>query len=285
LGAALAAAPASAAHAQFGRLVKRAAEAAAGAAAGAAGDRAAGAAAERAGVPAPGGRARDASALEITGERLDAFAAAMRGPVAAAERRAAQQAAYEAAHKAWEAASADGRAKHKAYDACKDRMTDGRTPDLSPATMQRLEPLVRRFTDVNVRHGQAAAAGNARLAAVLADSSEALQLAMAEVQFPGFLAQCGRPPRPVPAEPAAPPAADEAALRPVVPAGMTPLQFGVLRERVGAWLVNNGRGAALSDAERQALESRRSALAPFTGFYNGDRLEWVNVGARLDVKD
>jgi hypothetical protein len=268
VGALLLAAPASDAQAQFGRLVKRAAAAAADAA----GDRAAGAA----GAPgADATRRADANPgrLEITAERLDAFVVAMRGPLEGARRRQASA----AARAAYEAAEADYRTKDDAYDACKDRVTAGAVPDMRSPAMQRA---VARLTDLSPVLTQqqvaAQAAGDARGAALLADSLQALGLAVEEASFPALRPQCGAAPR----KPVKPAAAEDGIgpeYRPAVPAGMTPLQFGLLRERVGAWLVARGAGAGLADAEARALESRRAALEPMAPFFRDHLVEWRDL--------
>jgi hypothetical protein len=272
LGALLVGAP-DAAHAQFGGLVKRAARAAADAAGGGA----AGAAAGRAGLPAgSAGRAGDASRLEITPERVDAFLAAMRGPVEGVRRRQAG----EAARQAYEAQLADYQAKDDAYDSCKDRLTDGAVPDVRNPELQRA---ARRFGEANgpltARAVKAREAGDERLAKQLTDSIQTLILAVDEASFPTLRAKCGAPPR----EPRKPASQDDGsgpAYRATVPEGMTPVQFGTLRERIGAWLVADGAGGGLSDAERRVLESRRAALEGTRPYYQQGG--WANVLAGLE---
>jgi hypothetical protein len=271
---------ASPAEAQLGKFVKRAAQAAAEAAAGATVRDAAGGAVSGAVGDTPGtapgesvGRKKvDANQLEITAERLDAFVVAMRGPAAAARRRAEQRAAREA----WEAEQKEYTERDDAYDACKDRVTEGRTPDMSPAAVQRIVPVMERFQKANERAGAAYAAGNTALATQLADSVELLAAEVEAAQFPEVAKRCGRPPR-KPARAPAEETVDARAFRPALPAGMTPIQFGVLRERVAAWLVVGGQYVSYTEAERQALESRRAALAPLAPFFSGRQLDWTDV--------
>jgi hypothetical protein len=277
-GVVLLAGPA-AAEAQFGKLVRRAAAAATEAAAGAAGGRAAEAAAAKTGVAVPGGRAADASRLAITPERIDAFVVAMRGPAEAARQRAANA----EASKARAAAETAQREQNSTYGTCVQQHIGGRVPDLAAA--QRAERFMDRFHAVNERRGKAYETGNTALGEQLADSVADAQADMQNAIYPGLTKRCGRPVRQVAAASvvAAAPVSD-AAFRPAVPAGMTPIQFGVMRERVVAWLVAEGRGAALDAAERQALESRRAALAPLAPLFESRTLEWVDVGAGLDLR-
>jgi hypothetical protein len=276
-GCLLAAAPV-AAHAQFGKLVKRAAQAAAETAVEAtargAMDGATGAGSGARGV-ADGATP---NRLEITAERLDAFAVAMRGPLENARRRAATRAAegdYEAAREAYEA-------KHDAYTTCKKRLTDNVMPDMSSPTLQRA---VERFTTANVeltpRIVAAQTAGDDRLARQLSDSVQTLMVAVDEASYPALRPRCGAPPREPLARRGGSGGDDKAADRPEVPAGMTPMQFGVLRERVGAWLVAGGVGGALTPTEVRALESRRALLEPMAPFFRDYAVEWRDVLAGM----
>lgn len=274
-GTALVAASAAPAHAQFGRLVKRAAAAATEAAAGAAAGRATNAAAAKAGVTsgaADAGEARDADQLDITAERLDAFLVAMRGPAAAAEQRAA----YAGRRAAWDKATADYADRNRVYDACRTRFVSNTRPDVSPAALARQERIANTVTALADRSVQAQQAGNTALVARLADSVEVLQHATEQVLFPTLARSCGaRPTKPASEPPSDDaPAANGPAFRPAVPAGMTPRQFGTLRERVAAWLLAADRRYVYAPAEQQALESRRAALAPLTPLFRGDHLAW-----------
>jgi hypothetical protein len=269
LGTALLAAPACAAHAQFGKLARRAAAAATEAAAG----RAAKAAAEKAGVSAgDAGSVGSADQLEITPERLDAFLVGMRGPAVAAQQRAA----YEARRATWEKVQGEHEHRKEAYSKCLGDVTNPGQPDTSPTAVALHARLVDALEALGDRSAKASAAGNPPLAARLADSVEVLQRAMMSVQYPALARRCGQPPSTTSPQPPADdaPAPSSPAFRPAVPAGMTPRQFGLLRERVAAWLIATDRRYAFSPAEQQALESRRAALAPLAPLFRGDHLPW-----------
>ena len=262
-GAALLVIPASA-DAQFGKLAKRAAAAAVGAAAG-------DAAAER--IAGTGSGPADASTLEITGERLDAFVAGMRGPMEAARVASARRAERR-----------DLEARAAAYDACRKKAEvdlGAALYDTTPEGLERAAVLGNRMSAMVQRSFDAQQAGNAALATALGDSITALGDTLEEVQMPGLARACGKK-LVVPHASHTDAVAEDAALRPAVPADMTPVQFGVLRERVAAWLVANGVGAALTPAESAALESRREALAPLAPFFRERSLEWVNVLAGVE---
>jgi hypothetical protein len=171
-----------------------------------------------------------------------------------------------AAREAHDAAMTRYREARGSYNDCKRRVTDGLIPDMrSPA----LQKAVVRFTDGNVRltelQVQAQQAGKLALARAYADTVEQLQQAVEEASFPALRPQCGAPPR-EPAPLAAPAKAAPAPV-PAIPAGMTAYQFGVMRERVGAWLLADGAGGALRPAESAALESRRAALEGLRPYY------------------
>jgi hypothetical protein len=278
LGTALLAAPAAAAHAQFGKLARRAASAATEAAAG----RAAKAAAEKAGVAAKAGvsagdagSAGGADQLEITPERLDAFLVGMRGPAAAAQRGAA----YEARRAAWEKAHGEHEDRKTKYDECLGDVANRGEPDTSPAAVARYARLEKALDALSDRAAKAGADGDPASGARLADSVGVLQRAMTSVQYPSLVRRCGQPPSTTSPQPPADdtPARDGPAFRPAVPAGMTPRQFGMLRERVAAWLIAADRRYAYSPAEQRALESRRAALAPLTPLFRGNDLPWGSM--------
>ncbi len=63
---------------------------------------------------------------------------------------------------------------------------------------------------------------------------------------------------------------------------MTQTQFGLLRERVAAWLLANDKRYTYSGPEQQALESRRAALAPLTPFFRDRSVEWRSVHAGFE---
>jgi hypothetical protein len=276
LGVALLAAPA-AAHAQFGGLLKRAAAAAAEKAGEKSGVRGA---AEQGGGAAPAG-ALDASLVDITPERLDAFVAGMRGPVEGARRRVAATAAQEA----WRTAKVDFVSRQSARDACLKTFAQRATPVMSNAAVRRMSQVGERLPQLAMQQSQAEAAGNTQRAEQLRDSLDVLTGQYFELQYPGSTRACGTPPRrPSETPPPEGPKADDPAFRPALPAGMTPTQFGLLRERVAAWLLASDKRYTYGDQERQALESRRAALAPLTPFFRDRSVEWRSVTAGFEAE-
>ncbi len=244
-------APAADAHAQFGKLVKRAATAAAERAAG--GDAAGGAA---------GGAA--SSRLPITTARLDAFVAAMRPALdgAAAEARRGDQSVRRQEARA-------------AYVACIERAED--TPPVasgSPEFVREYEQTERTYKALRAREQAQSSKEfqSPEQTQPLTDSVAVFRERLVRLRYPAARA-CG-------AEvwPAGAGDAPAAAAAPAVPAGMSAVQFGVLRERVAAWLVTDGGAPGYDAAEREALAARRGALAPLAARFRSQELVWKTWG-------
>jgi hypothetical protein len=257
-GTALLAAPAAAANAQVGKLIKRAVSAATETATGTAGG-------------APGRAANGAagaSRLEITAERLDAFVTAMRPAVegAAAEQRRGGQAVR----------TQEARAT---YAACIERAADTDPVTSAPPAFVREYEQTERTYKALVKREQAQASAefqSPEQTQPLADSVAVFRERLVRLRYPAARA-CG--PEVWPATSNGNPVTQVA---PVVPAGMTAVQFGLLRERVAAWLVTEGRAPGYGAAERQALAARRTALAPLAALFRKEDLVWRTWG---DVQD
>jgi hypothetical protein len=275
--AAAVAAPFAPAQAQLGKLVKRGVQ---GAIEGAVDKKAR----EAVGAPAEGSAtssastssastssastSKAASKLEITPAHLDAFLVAMAEPVAVARENVAARAAL-----------VEQRRKYEAQDACHINVI-GRGPASSytPAQQARIDALTARqgpLTDRLTASAERLAANPAdaalrRQADALSDSAKTLAAQLTEAFYPTLTKECGArlPEPPAKVEDRKIPGAR-------LPAGMTGRQFGLMRERVGAWLLNNGIAAGLSDTERAALESKRAQLAPLADILRRE-IHWVS---------
>lgn len=247
--AALAAAalPIAPAHAQLGRLIKKAAQGAVeGAARGAARDAA----------PAATG----APAIAITSESIDQLLAALAPSVEAAT-------AYEAARVRHET----GTAKLEAHRTCRDSVKKAFGGVMAPsaASMDAQVEYGSKVSELMLRMNAAQQAGDAARSRALLDSVGVLGEAMENTMLPA-LRKCGAY---VPAAPDSPRAPQVAP--PKVPAGMTATQFGRLRERVAAWLLTDG-AYTVGDDERGALDARRKDLAPLAPLFRGHALQWAS---------
>ncbi|MBK8248277.1 MAG: hypothetical protein IPK85_12850 [Gemmatimonadetes bacterium] len=67
---------------------------------------------------------------------------------------------------------------------------------------------------------------------------------------------------------------------PVLPAGMSWKQYGLLRERVGIWVVSQGKaGAPLLDAAEVALlKAHETELMPYADYFSMKAMEYLNWG-------
>jgi hypothetical protein len=270
--AAAVAAPLAPAQAQLGKLVKRGVQ---GAIEGAVDRKAR----EAAGVPPAEGSAtsssssstasssKAASKLEITGAHLDAFLVAMAEPVTVARENIAARAAL-----------VEHRKRFEAQGACHVAVVSRGAPDYTPAQQARIDEVQKRQGAMADRLGALTDKLMAnpsdpalrRQADALSDSARTLGAELQDAFYPTLAKECG-------ARVSEPPAKVEDRRIPGarLPEGMTPRQFGLMRERVGAWLLNNGIAAALSDAERAALESRRAQLAPLADLFR-TQIYWVS---------
>jgi hypothetical protein len=259
----LAVVPTGTAHAQFGKLIKKAAQGAMqGAAEGAA---------QNAAKNAAGGSAREESAVTITPQNLDLLLAAL-GPTAkAAQEEEAQRSRYWAQQK-----------KLEAHQACRDSIK-AKYP-VSPLAAQSPEK-IKAMQDYSLKSGplaerysQALQSGDQAKARVYADSVGAAGEQLEAIYTPQLKA-CG-------AYVSAPTeesskrrhgGGDEASQAPKVPAGMTATQFGRLREKVAAWLLTDGK-YKVSDDEKAALDARKQELDALTPLFRGNTLVWSSWG-------
>lgn len=272
------AAPASTAHAQFGKLIKRAAAAAgdvaAEAAAGKAAEKAGGTAVGRAAASGTSSSASGSSILEITPERIDAFLVAMRGPIELGRQRAAHAARlaeYEQARQTYGT-------RTREYERCSGDYASRVRPAITPATQARNERIADQISAMADAAIAAQERGDTARVRAFADSSATLSRAMAANMYPGLAKACGTHPGREPVRPSGePPRADDPAFRAERPAGMTVAQMGMLHERIGAWLLANDRRYTYAEAERAALEGKRPALAPLTPLFRGEHMAWRNV--------
>ena len=268
--AAAVAAPFTPAHAQLGKLVKRGVQ---GAIEGAVDKKAR----EAAGVPAEGSAApssssstasssKAASKLEITTTHLDAFLVAMAEPVAVARENVAARAAL-----------VEQRKKFEIQGQCHMGVISRGAPDYTPAQQARIDALQKRqgtLADRLSAHTDKLIANPSdptlrRQADALSDSARTLGFELQDAFYPTLAKECG-------ARVPEPPAKVEDRKIPGarLPQGMTGRQFGLMRERVGAWLLNNGIAAGLSETEKAALESRRAQLAPIAELFR--QIHWVS---------
>lgn len=244
------------AHAQLGKLIKKAAQ---GAAQGAIQGEVKGAAD---GAPARA-ESRGAAPIAISSQSIDALLSAL-GPTAAA---AAQYESARARHDAQ-------RTKHERHRACRDtvhRRYQSATLVPTRATMDAQVAYGTKVAAIMERYTAATQAGKADAAQAMLDSAGALGEAMENDLIPA-LKQCGAY---VPTPGESPRAPDLPA--PQVPPGMTPTQFGLLRERVAAWLLTDGAYKVGPD-EKSALEGRAKDLAPLGPLFRGHTLRWTSWG-------
>jgi hypothetical protein len=255
--AALAAAVPMPAHAQFGKLIKKAAQGVAeGKARDAAGNAAGGEAAQQA-----SGRA--STLVPITTESLDLLLAALEPTAKAASEYEAARARYEATEK-----------KIAVRKSCRDsvgRLFASAVMVPSKAAMDAQVKYGEQVGDLMQRLGAANQAGDAARVKAITDTIGMLGERMENAMVPA-LAKCGPY---VPSAGVSPSAPQGAA--PKVPDGMTPTQFGRLRERVAAWLVTNGQ-YKVSAEERGALEGRKQRLDALTPLFRGSARQWTSWG-------
>jgi hypothetical protein len=177
-----------------------------------------------------------ASKLEITPAHLDAFLAAMEEPVAVARANVAARAAL-----------VEQKRKFEGQEACHINVI-GRGPAASyaPAQQARIDALTARQGPLSDR----LTASAERLAADPADAGLRRQAMRSRTRRDARRRADGgllprRSPRNAGARLPEPPAkvADRKIPGARLPAGMTGRQFGLMRERVGAWLLNDGIAA------------------------------------------
>jgi hypothetical protein len=251
LGAALALAAAPA-EAQLGGFGRRMAEKVAEKAAGKAVDKAA----DRAGLPAAEEGRPSSSAPSYTAERVDQFIAAATPAVEQARRVTA-----------WRQASKEFEAKRKVRQQCIDSLSQTIT---SPPVS--VDEELNRFTESQQRlMARMSGAGEAERA-VISDSLAIVGEAMTIAMYPQ-LRQCGaRPAFPGP-EPA--PVDAEAVGRRAREAGFTSHGFGLMRERIAAWVLT-GSTVGLPAESVVVLEERRAQLQALEPYFSA--VSWTSWG-------
>ena len=67
---------------------------------------------------------------------------------------------------------------------------------------------------------------------------------------------------------------------PVLPAGMSWKQYGLLRERVGIWVVSQGTAGApvLDAAEVALLKAHQAVLMPYADYFSMKAMDYLNWG-------
>jgi hypothetical protein len=253
----------AAAHAQFGKLIKKAAQGAMqGAAEGAA---------QNAAKNATGGeRTREDAAVTITPQNLDLLLAAL-GPTAkAAQEEEAERTRYWAQQKKFEA--------HRACrDSIKSKYPVNPIAAQSPDKIKAMQDYSIKSGPLMERYAQALQSGDAQKAQVYADSAGAAGEQLELIYTPQLKACGAYVSAPTDESKGRHGGDDEAGRAPKVPAGMTATQFGRLREKVAAWLLTDGK-YKVNDDERSALDARRKELDALTPLFRGNTLAWSSWG-------
>jgi len=253
----------AAAHAQFGKLIKKAAQGAMqGAAEGAA---------QNAAKNATGGeRTREEATLTITPQNLDLLLAAL-GPAAkAAQEEEAQRTRYWAQQKKFEA--------HRACrDSIKSKFPVNPLAAQAPDKIKAMQDYSIKSGPLMERYAQALQSGDTRKAQVYADSAGAAGEQLELIYTPQLKACGAYVSAPTDDSKGHHGGDDEAGRAPKVPAGMTATQFGRLREKVAAWLLTDGK-YKVSDDERSALDARKKELDVLTPLFRGNTLAWSSWG-------
>jgi hypothetical protein len=244
------------AHAQLGRVLKKAAQ---GAVQGAT---------QGAKEPAPNAAAsvesRKEPAIPISARSLDALLTALGPSVRTLQDYEARRARYD-----------EENGRFERHRACRDSVKKAHPVNgaaQTPAVVQAMQSYSVRYGALMQRQAAALRAGDSTRTRALTDSAGVAGEQMENVLVPALKA-CGAyvgvPSIARPEEPRVG--------APAVPAGMTARQFGRLRERVAAWLLTNG-AYDVGDDEREALEARKQDLAALTPLFRGDALVWSSWG-------
>jgi hypothetical protein len=204
--------------------------------------------------------------LDITAERLDQFLVAMEPATAAAKERAAHAAAVK---------------RREAYDKCQadagmkqtQAMMRGEAVGPSKAAQAEVDRLNERL---NALMPQLLAAQQANDTVRLRKISEESQATSERVLFllnPMIAKLCGAqaPSRPGPL--------DETRLREMAQPrrieGMSPAQFGLMRERIALYFIAPEKVSTLTGEERAALDAKRAQFAPFIAAWKEGGMEWA----------
>jgi hypothetical protein len=228
-----------------------------------------------------GATATSSATVEITGERLDQFFAAIKPQMDEAKVRIdliARKKEFEERRKAFEE-------RQKAFEMCKVQVMQDPSQfqgmeDSDPAVIK----LNKRLEVANAALGKELAKGAAMDQKKVAEINVELQDIIAAQQllsYPG-IKKCG--PRPVPPpEPPEPPAPSSsgAKLAPSARANFTRSEFGLLRERIGAWVLTQGKPdkrMTFSASEQAVMQSRARDLAVLEPYFRDGSIAWAYWG-------
>jgi hypothetical protein len=264
-----------------------------------------------------------ANLLEITNERIDQLFKGLDAQRAYAQQRAngadaatrkhdADMRAYEAKKIAYDKKMADINARMTAYQNCA-MSNSGATSMPGMAKMQEKlagmsdaerEKFMARMQDLGQRGDAAEKRGDKKTMMAIADTVNTLMGISEEDRRAAAAAaknrkDCGQPPAEMtnpslmPVEPQPPhesgsrddadqAAADKAGAS---AAGLTVAQYGLLRERIAALVLYNGRpGSAwgFSESERKAVSTRRSEFNKYEAMLGGSTINWRFSGNAND---
>jgi hypothetical protein len=261
LAALLATIPVTPAHAQFGKLIKKAAQ---GAVQGAAQGAAKNAAQNATGNASNATPKADDGAVAITAQSLDALLAALGPSVKAAQDFDARRARYEQQH-----------ARFQAHQTCRDSIKKAHPMPMAPtaAMLEAQQQYAQRAGALSQRLMAASQAGDTARTRAITDTVSMLGEQSENVYLPA-LKTCGAYVAPPTERPVR---GGFRASAPTIPAGMTATQFGRLRERVAAWLLTNGTYTVSAD-EQAALTARKADLDTLTPLFRGNTLTWSSWG-------
>lgn len=218
------------------------------------------------------GTSRSSTQLEITAERIDALIAAIE-PLANERERAAK------ADKAWRAYEASRDAWSKCYNtSVQGANTAALVQQSDEAAMEKANQRMQKAA----ADMQAATGDTARMAALQAEMEEA-SFAFMAAQFPSVAKKCGASPGKRPEFADRTYRSQDATVQRIAQQhGINRWQLGLMRERVAAWLLSDGQltgnyaGVKVTDAEAQALVSRKAQLARFASLFRDGTLEWTH---------
>jgi hypothetical protein len=209
--------------------------------------------------------------VEITGKRLDQFFAAVKPQLDEAKARID----LTARRKEFEE-------RYKAYEMCKVQVMQDPsqfqgTEDNDPAVLK----LDKRLEVVNAALEKEIAKGTAMDQKKVAEINVELQDIMAEQQllaYPG-IKKCGV--RPV--QPPEPPARSSSGTTLAASArtDFTRNQFGLLRERIGAWVLTQGKPdkhLAFTASEQAVMQARAKDLAVLEPYFRDGSIAWSYWG-------
>ncbi|MDF1505926.1 hypothetical protein PYV61_23440, partial [Roseisolibacter sp. H3M3-2] len=204
--------------------------------------------------------------LDITGERVGLFLAAMAPALDAARERGAYLAAKR---------------RHEAYSACVTE-TQVKTAQAAargesvPAPTRAQQAELDRVNDRNAKLVDELSVAQQRndtaRVRLLAEESQHNLLRVMVLSSPAVAKACGATPPQQPSEPDA--ARLREAARPRKVDGMSATQFGRMRERIALYLVAGDKPNDLTPEEKRAIDARRAELAPFAQAWKDGSLEW-----------